>query len=52
MVRAGWSTEKIAAAFTREDWKIGDRFLELRELEGEKRARDYLTRTIRKAAQS
>jgi len=52
MVRAGWSTEKIAAAFMRQDWKIGDRFLELRELEGDTRARDYLTRTIRKAAQS
>jgi len=52
MVRAGWSTEKIAAAFQREDWKIGARYLELHEQEGEGRARDYLTRTIRKAAQS
>jgi len=52
MVRAGWSPAKIAAAFQREDWKIGDRYLELHEQEGEGRARDYLTRTIRKAAQS
>lgn len=49
MVREGFSDAGILAAFEREDWKIGGRFRELREEEGERRALDYLARTVRKA---
>jgi hypothetical protein len=49
MVRAGWTVEKIVAAFNRPDWLIGARFRELVAREGLKRGSDYLQRTIGKA---
>jgi len=49
MVKAGWSDEKILSAFSRPDWLIADRFHELWEQEGWKRASQYLARTIARA---
>ena len=52
MVRAGWTDGLIQAAFERDDWRIGDRFRELRQVRGERHATENLERTIRKARQS
>lgn len=52
MVAADWSDDQIFAAFSRADWWIGDRVRELHDLEGWKRASDYLARTIQRARES
>jgi len=51
MTQAGWSDERIFAAFGRTDWLIGARFRELWECEGQRRALMYLGRTIARARQ-
>jgi hypothetical protein len=48
MLRAGWTAEKIHAAFKRTDWLIGARHRDLLD-EGLRRADEYIKRTIRKA---
>lgn len=52
MVAAGWSDVRMAAVFAQEDWRIGDRFRELRDLYGAPRADDYLSRTRTRARDS
>lgn len=51
MLAADWPESRILAAFTRGDWRIGERFRELWTLDGDGRALGYLESTIRRALQ-